>query len=115
MSSIETTVVNLRKSAYDVYIGRETALSPDKVTYHYGNPFTHISYGHGVIKVATRDEAVQCFSDWLAGKAYHDVEPTRREWILANTRKLKGKKLGCFCKPSACHGDVLARLANENN
>ena len=26
---------------------------------------------------------------------------------------LKGKVLGCWCKPGPCHGDVLARIANE--
>ena len=24
---------------------------------------------------------------------------------------LKGRRLGCFCKPQACHGDTLARAA----
>jgi hypothetical protein len=27
--------------------------------------------------------------------------------------ELKGKVLGCWCKPDACHGDVLAELADE--
>jgi len=27
--------------------------------------------------------------------------------------KLKGKRLGCFCKPKACHGDVLADFLNS--
>jgi hypothetical protein len=27
--------------------------------------------------------------------------------------ELKGKKLGCWCKPNACHGDVLAELADD--
>lgn len=26
--------------------------------------------------------------------------------------ELHGKRLGCFCKPGPCHGDVLARLAD---
>ena len=26
---------------------------------------------------------------------------------------LDGKTLGCWCKPSPCHGDVLARLLEE--
>jgi len=28
-------------------------------------------------------------------------------------RELKGKVLGCWCHPKECHGDVLARIANE--
>lgn len=27
--------------------------------------------------------------------------------------KLAGKRLGCFCKPEACHGDVLANFLNS--
>ena len=27
--------------------------------------------------------------------------------------KLAGKRLGCFCKPHACHGDVLADFLNS--
>jgi hypothetical protein len=27
--------------------------------------------------------------------------------------ELKGKTLGCRCKPNTCHGDVLAELADE--
>jgi hypothetical protein len=26
--------------------------------------------------------------------------------------ELKGKTLGCWCKPEACHGDILAELAD---
>ena len=29
--------------------------------------------------------------------------------------ELKGKSLGCWCKPEACHGDVLVRLLAEYN
>jgi hypothetical protein len=28
-------------------------------------------------------------------------------------KELKGKILGCFCKPKECHGDILATWANE--
>jgi len=27
--------------------------------------------------------------------------------------KLKGKILGCHCKPLACHGDVIAKYLNR--
>jgi hypothetical protein len=27
--------------------------------------------------------------------------------------ELKGKTLGCFCKPEACHGDVIAEYLNN--
>lgn len=43
-----------------------------------------------------------------------------KDMIIANTElikqiplELRGKTLGCWCKPDACHGDVLAELANK--
>lgn len=27
--------------------------------------------------------------------------------------KLNGKTLGCWCKPDACHGDILIELINS--
>ena len=31
----------------------------------------------------------------------------------AEVYKLAGKRLGCFCKPETCHGDVLAEFLNQ--
>ena len=28
-------------------------------------------------------------------------------------KRLKGKKLGCWCKPERCHGDVIVKLIEE--
>lgn len=35
--------------------------------------------------------------------------------LVARARaELRGKRLGCHCRPKhVCHGDVLARIANE--
>lgn len=42
-----------------------------------------------------------------------------REYLLANHNalvsvraELRGCTLGCYCAPLACHGDVLAEIAN---
>ena len=110
MLNQKTQVVNLRKAPYDVYIGREVKEGLEIC--HYGNPFTHLSYGAGHIKVKTREEAVSCFAQWLANDKTI-IEPERRKWILANLKNLKNKRLGCFCKPLSCHGDVLAKLADK--
>lgn len=37
------------------------------------------------------------------------------EWELqAHIGELKGKTLGCFCYPLACHGDILAKYAEAS-
>ncbi|MBA3285144.1 MAG: DUF4326 domain-containing protein, partial [Nitrosopumilus sp.] len=28
--------------------------------------------------------------------------------------ELRGKTLGCWCRPDACHGDLLAELADND-
>lgn len=33
--------------------------------------------------------------------------------ILSQISELAGKRLGCYCSPQACHGDVLAELCNS--
>ena len=92
-------VVHCRKDdTYDVYIGR-----PSK----WGNPFTHIRSRPTGAKhiVNTREEAINAYRKWITkGEGKH---------LLNDLHELKGKKLGCWCKPKACHGDVLAELVDK--
>lgn len=34
-------------------------------------------------------------------------------YLMKSLPELKGKTLGCWCKPYPCHGDVLVELLNE--
>jgi hypothetical protein len=105
-----TKVVNIHTRApYDIYIGRRRNGDPNQ---HYGNPFSHLSSGLAKVHVSSREEAVAAYRAWLNGDKYQDIEPARRTWILSNLDRLRGKTLGCFCAPKACHGDVLARLVD---
>lgn len=83
-----TTVVNLKNSKYDVYIGR-----PSK----WGNPFY-------LIYEDNREEVINKYEAWIMS------QPD----LLNSLHELRGKVLGCYCKPLACHGDVLARLADDS-
>jgi hypothetical protein len=108
-----TTVVNIRNAGsernYDRYVGRD-----DENPYHFGNPFTHLELEHtkAIVQVKTRDESVDFYEKWLKGEIFQEIEPERRWWILKHISKLKGKRLGCYCKPQRCHGDVLAKMAD---
>ena len=63
----------------------------------WGNPFSIGKHG-------TREEVVAMYEQWLLA----------RPLLLAQARaELVGKDLVCYCKPAACHGDVLHRLANS--
>jgi hypothetical protein len=106
---MSTIVVNKKYSNYDVYIGRSCSNK-----FHYGNPFTHIVESKlASVFVESRAESINCFRQWLEGNRWKDVEPDRRIWILENLKSLKDKRLGCFCSPHPCHGDVLAEMVDK--
>lgn len=89
-----TRVVNLSKEGADVYIARPSI---------WGNPYSHKPDTLAEFRVATRSEAIQKYGEWIV------TQPA----LMAKLRELKGKTLGCFCKPKRCHGDILVALVNE--
>src|SRR5262245_17461163 len=102
-----TRVVNIHKEPCTVYIGRK------RFGMHYGNIAAMKEGTLATLQFGTRREALMAFHAWLAGTAHLDIEPERREWILANLEGLRGESLGCTCKPQACHGDVYRVLLGE--
>ena len=92
------TVVNIRREAFDVYIGRAGHVAEDG---YFGNPFV-------VGRDGTRAECITNFQVWFQKRLVEDPEYRRR--VLA----LRGKRLGCFCAPAACHGDVIAAWVNTH-
>lgn len=80
-------VVNIRTDKYDVYIGR-----PSK----WGNPFV-------IGKDGNRQEVIEKYRQYILNKPE----------LLKDLHELKGKKLGCYCKPFSCHGDVLEELVKQ--
>ena len=86
----ETRVVNLRREPdFDVYIGRGGRGFDGT----FGNPYTVKQHGR---------KAMDLFRAYFERRVAED--PDFRRDVLA----LKGKTLGCFCKPGPCHGDVIA-------
>lgn len=87
---MKTEVVNKNKEDYDVYIGRGSI---------FGNPYE-------IGKDGTREQVIERYKTWfnfcLRSKVFKQA--------LEN---LRGKKLGCFCKPQMCHGDVIAEYLNK--
>ena len=79
-------VVHCKKEKYDIYIGRPSI---------WGNPFK-ISDG------IARLDSIDLYRHWLLKKPN----------LLAKLPDLRGKVLGCYCSPLACHGDVLEYFAN---
>lgn len=81
----------------DVYIGR----AGKGQTGEFGNPFvlTHEN---------DRAAVLERYKLWFLDRV--NTDERFREKILA----LRGKKLGCFCSPRACHGDVIAQWIDSH-
>ena len=35
--------------------------------------------------------------------------------LINDIEELRGKVLGCWCKPSPCHGDILLKILDERS
>lgn len=104
---VSTRVVNIRAERHDVYIGR------NKDAMHFGNPFALKRSDLSNKVFPNRKDALMAFFYWLNGTDHQEVEPARREWVIANMENLRGKTLGCFCKPKECHGDIYRVVLGE--
>ena len=91
-----TRVVNIKTCDYDVYIGR----AGNGEDGYFGNPF-RLRPGE------PRGSTIAKYREYFYDRLESDSEFRTR--ILA----LKGKRLGCFCKPNSCHGDVIAEWLND--
>jgi hypothetical protein len=81
-------VVNIGKETCTHYIGRPGP---------FGNPFK-------IGKNATREEVISAFEKYARGN------PALLDAIKALP---EDAVLGCYCKPEACHGDVIIKLHAE--
>ena len=100
---MSTTVVRIKRKNKeivqdcDVYIGRSCFmggwnLNPSK----WANPYTIQDCG-------TAEKAIEKYRKYIMTKPE----------LLASLHELKGKRLGCWCAPNPCHGDVLVELVNN--
>ena len=92
---MKTTVVNIRRQECDVYIGRATASAVKGHDGYFGNPFA-------IGRDGGREKVIELYREYFLNRLEIDPEFARR------IKELRGKRLGCFCKPEACHGDVIA-------
>ena len=79
----ETIIVNCKTEPYDVLIDRTTV---------FGNPFHVWQWG--------REGCIKKFETYFYSRIERDPE-----WKL-KVLELRGKRLGCRCKPLSCHGDI---------
>ena len=86
------SVVNLKSSKFDIYIGRANRFKKlPKSKWH--NPFVENKHG-------TRSEVITKYKHHLL----------QSDNLLNALPELHNMRLGCWCKPKDCHGDVLEEL-----
>jgi len=86
----ETTIVNMSRH------GRSGVTPVDRST-RFGNPFKMEKDGGEY----TREGCVEAYREWFREKVENDPE------FRVAVENLRGETLGCWCKPKACHGDVI--------
>lgn len=93
-----TRVVHCMKEDYDVYIGRFNSKIPaaKASNFRWGNPFRIGQHG-------TREQVIQKYEQWIR----------KQPELMQAAKKLKGMRLGCWCSPDGCHGDVLVKISQE--
>jgi Domain of unknown function (DUF4326) len=89
--------VHCKREAYDVYVGRGRDPRTGEPG-RWGNPFR-------IGRDGNRAEVIARYRRWL----WAEIETGRIE--LADLASLDDKRLGCWCSPQPCHGDVLATAA----
>lgn len=89
---MKTRVVHCKREPYDVMIDRTTM---------FGNPY-HLGPD------CTREQSIEKYRVYFYKRIHDDV------YFLQAICELKGCVLGCWCKPRACHGDVIVEYLESS-
>ena len=92
----QTRVVNIRRHRFDVYIGR----AGNGQDGYFGNPFV-------LMPGEARGSTLAEYRAYFYRRLEEDPEFKRRIY------ELKGRTLGCFCKPNPCHGDIITEYLDS--
>jgi len=121
-----TTIINIQKASLvklgynnleewikdpnNVYIGRHLVYVKGTFNSKWRNPYSiskdssrPLSTKAYPVKRLGREECIKAFREMLMSNPK----------LLGELEELKGKTLGCWCKPEACHGDVLIEILNS--
>ena len=104
VSHIRPTYQNLKEWCDDpnnVYIGRGRIVFIDGMRFPkedsiWANHFK-------IDKDNTREQVLEKYREYLK----------KDDYLMGKLHELRGKRLGCWCKPEACHGDILLELINK--
>lgn len=96
MKNSTPKVVHCKREEFDVYVGRGSK---------WGNPYSHKEGTLAEFFVSSRSEAIAKYEEYLLSN----------KDLMNSLGELRGKTLGCWCKPKSCHGDILLKYSNSKN
>jgi hypothetical protein len=116
MELVNVRIKHLRKDGYEnlkewcndegnEYIGRGQVVFVDGVRYPskssvWANPYKVKDYP---------DTYLQLYEIWMRTRLQTE------KGLVGELLKLKDKKLGCWCHPEPCHGNILIELIKEHS
>lgn len=94
------------KDPENVYIGRAGVVFVEGVRFPkkdsvWANPFK-------ISASMNREQVIAAYETYIRAKLAGSSE------LRAELETLRGKKLGCWCAPEPCHGNVLEKLLAES-
>jgi len=109
VKNIRPQYLNLHKwmleKKSNVYIGRARVVFIDGIRYPledsiWANPYK-------ITETQPREKVLELYREYIEKKL--NLEPK----LIEKLKELDGKKLGCWCKPECCHGDILVELITK--
>jgi hypothetical protein len=109
LKNINPQYINLHQWILDkksnVYIGRARVVFIDGIRYPledsiWANPYK-------ITETQSKEQVIKLYDEYIKKKI--ESNPLIIEKLLT----LEGKKLGCWCKPDCCHGDILKELIEK--
>jgi hypothetical protein len=95
-----TRLVNIKRNPEYQQIGNSQEYEYIGRGSYWGNP--HSMYEQG----ESREEVIRKYRYDFQYNKFINIDPSR-------VHELTGKRLGCFCAPAPCHGDVLIEFLNS--
>lgn len=89
----------------NVYIGRARVVFIDGVQYPFEDSMWSNPYK--ITDTQSREQVLKLYRVYIEEKLKSNPD------LIEELMKLDGKKLGCWCKPECCHGDILVELINK--
>lgn len=90
----------------NIYIGRRGVVFINKNRFpekssNFANPYK-------IGKDGTREEVLEKYKEYIINKINNNPE------LMRELNSMKGKKLGCWCFPERCHGNILLELIESH-